>query len=431
MGSENTHHAIWLEDDAGRRLTRRGVCTAIGGVFVGSTSGTGTAQEDQSENTIRIVSTANERVYYEVVVDGRIAAGEDADLSGASHPDTVSDHRAEGSTAEEGADSYRFSGEIVTLVVDGPAVVSVNGTQIDPTDYDGADDSSTRGLDRTLRIVSTGDERAVYEITVSGEIAPGEEANLTDATHPDSIGGRTAAGAVTEGGADSYRFAGEITAVSLDGPAEIFVDGEQIDPDEVTDGTQTERTDLVTRINPPARATVPPETLIRFTIGVDSENFFPRWHVDGETFDPIGPVHDGYVLGDGKDFFEHTFAEEGTYSVQTEVFESMQYDRPLGTLAWEVEVSRGEYARPTADLVAPEADQETLEPGRTYDFTVRARDSDRNLSHVAWWLSHCDSLLAISSLSGAEDTATITHEADESCFVVPLIADETGLATDL
>ena len=50
------------------------------------------------------------------------------------------------------------------------------------------------------------------------------------------------------------------------------------------------------------------------------------------------------------------------------------------------------------------------------------RASDRatalgTLSYVAWWLSRCDSLLAISSLSGAEDAATITHEADESRFV--------------
>lgn len=431
MGEDNTNHDGRSGDDERRRVTRRGVCTAAAGLVLAGASGTGTAQETDPERTIRIVSTGDERVFYEIGVSGRIEAGDEADLTDASHPDGVDDRRASGSTVDGGADSYRFSGAITALTVDGPAAVYVDGERIDPADYGEGDESAAEALDRSLRIVSTGDERAFYEIAVSEEIAPGEEANLTDATHPDSVEGRTAAGAVTEGGADSYRFSGEVTAVSLEGPARVFVDGDAFALEEDTDEATPERTGRVTRLNPPARATVPPETGIRFTIGVESENFFPRWHVDGESFDPIGPIHDGYALGDGKEFFEHSFPEEGTYRVRAEVFESMQYDEGLGTVAWEIEVSSGEYARPTVDLVAPQADQGALESGRAYEYTVRARDPDGNLSHVAWWLSHCDTLLGISPLSGAEDTATITHEADEFCFVVPLVVDETGLATDL
>jgi len=87
----------------------------------------------------------------------------------------------------------------------------------------------------TLTIKSTADERAFYEFTVSGQLEYGANANPVDEpsnpTHPDKVTGTTASGTVAENGNDTYRFSGEIRAFKLtEGPANVFVNGEQINP---------------------------------------------------------------------------------------------------------------------------------------------------------------------------------------------------------
>lgn len=83
-------------------------------------------------------------------------------------------------------------------------------------------------------------ERASYEVTVSGSIEAGPEADLTDAESVDTISGSRATGSVAEGGDDDYFFTGEITSLETDGPVTVFVNGEQVDPDDVEDETETE-----------------------------------------------------------------------------------------------------------------------------------------------------------------------------------------------
>jgi ABC-type transporter Mla subunit MlaD len=100
----------------------------------------------------------------------------------------------------------------------------------------------------TLTIKSTADERAFYEFTVSGQLEYGANANPVDdpsnPTHPDKVTETTASGTVAENGNDTYRFSGEIRAFKLtEGPADVFVNGEQINPGtfpDVVTATSTE-----------------------------------------------------------------------------------------------------------------------------------------------------------------------------------------------
>jgi hypothetical protein len=90
-------------------------------------------QQAQEANTLTIVSTNDERVYYNATASGRIEPGEQADLTNAAHPDTVTNTTASGSTAQHGADTFTFTGRITALrLIGGPARVSVNGHRINP-----------------------------------------------------------------------------------------------------------------------------------------------------------------------------------------------------------------------------------------------------------------------------------------------------------
>ena len=56
-------------------------------------------------------------------------------------------------------------------------------------------------------------------------------ADLANAESPDTIEGTAASGSTAEGGRDNFTFAGQLTALTLEGgPARVYVNGEQIDP---------------------------------------------------------------------------------------------------------------------------------------------------------------------------------------------------------
>lgn len=95
-------------------------------------------------NTLSIRSTGDDRVYYNVTVSEQINPGAGADLTGAEHPDDVSNTMASGSTAQGGIDNFTFSGEITVLkLAGGPAKVYINGEQVDPAAYQTATPTST------------------------------------------------------------------------------------------------------------------------------------------------------------------------------------------------------------------------------------------------------------------------------------------------
>jgi hypothetical protein len=84
---------------------------------------------------------------------------------------------------------------------------------------------------KTLTIRSTGDERVYYNFTATGQVQPLEGADLVDAEIPDKIDGTAASGSTAQGGRDNFTFTGQLTALTLNGgPANVYVNGEQIDP---------------------------------------------------------------------------------------------------------------------------------------------------------------------------------------------------------
>ena len=86
-----------------------------------------------------------------------------------------------------------------------------------------------RELPNSISVVSDTDERAFYRFSVSDRIEARWQADLTEAIHPDGVYGRTAFGAVAQGGADNFHFAGEVTTFALDGPATVYMNGDEID----------------------------------------------------------------------------------------------------------------------------------------------------------------------------------------------------------
>jgi len=100
------------------------------------------------------------------------------------------------------------------------------GETTDDTDDGTNDDSKT--LDRTITFDGSDADWTDYEVTVSGEIEDNPDVGSFDPD--DAIDGSTATGFVN-GGVDGYVFSGEVTAIAVDGDADVLVDGQVVDPD--------------------------------------------------------------------------------------------------------------------------------------------------------------------------------------------------------
>ncbi|WP_135822878.1 hypothetical protein [Halostella litorea] len=198
--------------------------------------------------TVRVTSTGSERATYEIGVSEAIEAGDGANVSDAEYLDAVEGTTASGSVAQHGSDDYAFAGDVTSLSVDGPADVYVDGEQVDPANVGSDDGSDDVDPSRTLRVASTGSERATYEISVGEALEPGENANLTGAEYPDVVEGTTASGSVAQHGTDDYAFAGDVTALSVDGPADVYVDGEQVDPANFGDADGSDAADYPNQV---------------------------------------------------------------------------------------------------------------------------------------------------------------------------------------
>lgn len=113
-----------------------------------------------------------------------------------------------------GTDGYTFAGRLVFLDVDGDATVTLNGERLDPQQYN------------LLSIEGTG-SRVEYSLSVSDRLEK-STANGASIGSEDRIDGSTASGAVI-GGTDSYSFAGELESISIEGDANVTLNGSQLD----------------------------------------------------------------------------------------------------------------------------------------------------------------------------------------------------------
>ena len=170
---------------------------------------------DEPARSLSVVGTGP-RVEYELSVSGEL------EKSTARDGSINSSDEIDGSTATGyvlgGTDSYRFAGEITDLAIDDPDAVSVylDGEEIDLSRFDDEDTFE-------LTISNRGyDEPATYQFTVTGKIEATASVNPND-----EIDGSTATGQVN-GGADTYRYTGAITAFDNDGPLDVAIDGNTV-----------------------------------------------------------------------------------------------------------------------------------------------------------------------------------------------------------
>ena len=141
------------------------------------------------------------------------ASGGVSPRQGIGGGDSISGSSASGALSGSGRDVYGFSGELRTLAVDGTASVSVDGEPIE-TDRD------------VLTISSTG-ERFSYRLSTSERL---EKSTAMGASIDDNdeLSGTTARGQGGGGGLDSYRFAGEVTELYVDGDAQLYRNGTEV-----------------------------------------------------------------------------------------------------------------------------------------------------------------------------------------------------------
>ncbi|OYR46150.1 hypothetical protein DJ81_03585 [Halorubrum sp. Hd13] len=194
-----------------------------------------------------------------------------------------------------GGDSYRFTREFAAFSLDGPAAVTIDGQAVDTAELvstddstgdDGTGDSGTGddGTEHMLRVIAADDADAFeYSLTVDGRVehvTDGDYPSNPDVSPGDSIvengdGTYTVTGVVAgyagddkRWGGDSYRFSGELLGVSKEGPADVLLNGDAIDPDEYT---------------------VEPDRTLRVIADDDADAFEYNFTVDG----PIGHATDG------------------------------------------------------------------------------------------------------------------------------------------
>ncbi|WP_436343388.1 hypothetical protein [Natronorubrum sp. FCH18a] len=184
---------------------------------------------------------------------------------------------------------------------------------------------------------------------------------------------------------------------------------------------------------PESELTVQPETTVHFEVGaVDPEaSQTTTWWVDGErvgdTF--ADPWQGTYFFEQGAHFWQETFETQGTY----EVVAGVDVDGEQYRASWTVTVAPEGLADPTIEAARPEAgilEVDREDPTAT-TLELDVADPDGNLDRVVWWLTQADTILGVSEVSGASDTATLTVDGGlcHTCVVVPWVITGDGTFT--
>ncbi|SEP73538.1 hypothetical protein [Natrinema salaciae] len=179
--------------------------------------------DDVLQDVVLVDGSPEDVTRYEFTVSGE---AERSGYDGASidDEDVIEDGTVHGVVADW-KDAFRYSGEIEEMTLDGPGTVSVNGEQVDPSDF---------GVDLPHELEVRGPGVPVgFEITVDGTIEfDGDDRPEDEAT---TISGSTVQSTVTS---DTlrFRFSGALTDITMTGgKATVTVDGEEVDLDEYGD----------------------------------------------------------------------------------------------------------------------------------------------------------------------------------------------------
>ncbi|QIB73076.1 pre-peptidase [Halogeometricum borinquense] len=172
----------------------------------------GTARTDLHTLRVTKVRAEDGRADYSLTTSGQLSGLSDFE-------DTLNGNTASGRVGPTaGNDTVAFAGETTSFSLDGPAVLYLDGTVVQPSDL--------QPETHVLSVTKNGaeDGKANYELVVNGTLTPRDD-------FEDTINNTAASGSVgPQSGTDSVEFTGEITSLSLDGPAVITLDGQEIDP---------------------------------------------------------------------------------------------------------------------------------------------------------------------------------------------------------
>jgi len=185
------------------------------------------SQADDEERAISISERSDQSVDYQFSTSGSLKRSTTNDAT-IDLDDLVVDNTAYGSV-QGGTDSYRFSGDLTTFDINrGSVTVTIDGDEANIDDLI-AEPEGSGDLPNLISISGRGPDGPLdYQFSVSGEV---EHDRANDATidPEDLIAGGTAYGQV-EGGTDSYRYSGDITAFDVDqGDTTVLVNGEETD----------------------------------------------------------------------------------------------------------------------------------------------------------------------------------------------------------
>ncbi|WP_152422939.1 hypothetical protein [Halorubrum kocurii] len=186
----------------------------------------------QESRTLRVIADEDADAFeYSFTVDGRVEHIVDGDYPSnpdVSAPDTIRENDDGSYTVEGvvagytgdstrwGGDSYRITGAIVSMRLQGQADVLLEGEVVDPDDY---------GLPNRLTIIGSG-STSTYDFTVDGELRKDPNGSLDGELE---MSGSSAEGSVVNG-VDSFRFEGDITHFQFEGEAGVYLDDQQVEP---------------------------------------------------------------------------------------------------------------------------------------------------------------------------------------------------------
>jgi hypothetical protein len=162
------------------------------------------------------------RVDYQLTVSGYLEGsrltGEDSIEPVGSADEEVSGGSVSGSVAtgavSGGTDTYRFRGSVTSLSLSNDTTLTFDGEDVDPSRYH----------DHTLTIAGTG-SHADYTFIVDGAVA--SRRGLTGEDSIDVKNSRVE-GAVARG-SDEYLYDGTIENFEMNGTADVYIDGKQVD----------------------------------------------------------------------------------------------------------------------------------------------------------------------------------------------------------
>lgn len=381
----------------------------------------------RQSDRLRIESDGGGIAAYEFTVTGSLGQVDD--------DDRVEGNRAVGHVGpERGTDTFRYSGDLSGVVLAGPASLYLDGVRtrtagfpqpegtLTSADFD--PDSGTN----LLRIESDSGGMAAYEFTVGGELDQRDD--------DDHVSGNRAWGHLgPERGVDEFEFTGGVTRFDLAGPASVRLNGSAVTPesgDSGSDDLESGGSGLVRATPGPTVTATPDSTVLFEATAPDSPNrhVFADWYVDGREYVGPGAFH-GQMGGRGRTAIAYRFESPGTHEVRAEADERAE-SGGRGATEWTVEVGSSGNRAPSVEPVSPDGPvAASRDSSERTTFEVRAADPEGSLDRVVWWESQCDQIVAVSTVSGADDSATLERAPSAGCPLGARAIDREGGVSEL